>query len=321
MTSPSVTVLMPAYNAGKYIAEAIRSVLQQHFSDFELLIINDGSKDDTIEIIQTFTDSRIRLINQSNQGIAAALNRGIAYANSSLIARFDADDICMPERLQLQYKFLRTHPDHVAVGCDAEYMTIEGTHLFNYHSGSYDHTDIIGKLNTCCPFIHSGVMFRKEAVSIAGGYFTDAHNFEDYLLWVRLSGYGKFANLPLKLIRVRFHPASVTIDEKWRGRKFRNIKRDCIRKGNITALEGKQLAAILSEQDTRKIKEASYYALCGKKYLVDNHQPAKARGAFKKAIFIYPTRFDNYLLLLLSFFPKKFIGWIYKASHLKPALP
>src|SRR5665213_1156313 len=92
-----VTILMPAYNAEKYVADAIESVLQQSFVDFKLLIINDGSTDQTHNIIRSFSDKRIQLINQSHRGIASALNKGLANAASPYIARFDADDICLPE--------------------------------------------------------------------------------------------------------------------------------------------------------------------------------------------------------------------------------
>src|ERR1700754_2088364 len=93
---PKITVLMPAYNAGKYIGEAIESVLEQTFTDFELLIVNDGSTDNTAAIIQSFTDPRIVLIQQPNLGVAAALNNGLKHARAEYIARFDADDICYP---------------------------------------------------------------------------------------------------------------------------------------------------------------------------------------------------------------------------------
>src|SRR5829696_8769351 len=110
---PAITVLMPAFNAAAFIAEAIRSVLAQDFSDFELLIVDDGSTDDTAAIVQGFSDRRIRLVDQPHRGIAAALNRGLYEARSPLIARFDADDICFPTRLRLQHEFLKQNPDVV----------------------------------------------------------------------------------------------------------------------------------------------------------------------------------------------------------------
>src|SRR4051812_37828652 len=106
MSTPMVTILMPAYNASKYISEAISSVLQQSFSDFELLVIDDGSADETASIIRQFTDPRIHYLHQHHQGIAYALNKGLREAKGRFIARFDADDVCMPSRLARQVNFL-----------------------------------------------------------------------------------------------------------------------------------------------------------------------------------------------------------------------
>ncbi|MGN6533394.1 MAG: glycosyltransferase family 2 protein [Ginsengibacter sp.] len=305
-----VTVLMPAYNAGKYIAEAIQSVLQQSFKDFQLLIINDGSTDNTEAIIRSFKDQRIRLINQSHKGIATTLNKGLSKAGTEYVARFDADDVCFPERLMQQVLFLDNHVDYIVVGSEAEYISENGEHLFNFKSIGHTHERIIQKIYSCCPFIHSSVMYRKEAVIKAGGYSVHAHNFEDYLLWIQLLKSGRFYNLPQQLIRVRFNPASVTIDERWRGRIFRKLKHEIISKGSITEKEGSHLYNIIKSQDFRNIKEGSYYALCGKKILLDNHQAKKARPLFSKAIMRYPYRLDNYGLYLLSFFPDFFITWL-----------
>src|ERR1041385_423561 len=115
-----ITVLMPAYNAGKYIREAIESVLRQTHSNFELLIVNDGSTDDTVSVILSFDDPRIVLVNKEHEGIAQALNTGLRLAYTHYVARFDADDICMPDRLEKQFNFLEDHPDYVMVGSDAE---------------------------------------------------------------------------------------------------------------------------------------------------------------------------------------------------------
>ncbi|MDB5017639.1 MAG: hypothetical protein JWQ84_2471, partial [Mucilaginibacter sp.] len=130
--NPKITVLMPAYNAGKYIREAVASVLEQSFTDFELLIINDGSTDDTVKIIRSFNDSRIVLLNQENKGIAQALNRGLANAHAPYIARFDADDICLPNRLKTQYDFITAYPEYSVIGSAAEYMDADGHYIFTH---------------------------------------------------------------------------------------------------------------------------------------------------------------------------------------------
>ncbi len=310
----AITVLMPAYNAERYIGEAIQSVLQQTFIDFELLIVNDGSTDGTEKIIRNFFDDRIVLINKSHEGISKALNTGLKYAKGKYIARFDADDICFPERLQKQIAFLETHPNYLLTGSDAEYILATGEFLFNFKCIAHEHGEIIGKLFFYCPIIHSSVMYRKDVVIEAGYYSEHAHHFEDYLLWAQLAKKGKLHNISKPLIKVRFNPASLTIDEKWRSHKFRSLKRKVIRRGTITEKEGTELLGIIKEKNTDEIKLAAYHALCGKKFLADNYQPQKARIQIKKAINIYPLRFDNYALLFASYLPEKIIRWLHKLS-------
>ena len=308
--NPRVTVLMPAYNAGKYIAAAIQSALDQTFADFELLIVDDGSFDDTVGVIKSFADDRIRLIRQEQGGVSAALNKGLQHAEGEYICRFDADDLCFPQRLARQVEFLDANPDYLLVGSDAEYISEDGEHLFNFRCAGHTHEEILDKLYRFCPFIHSAVMYRKEAVLQAGGYSLLAHNFEDYLLWVRLVAVGRYHNLGEALIRVRINPASATIDEKWRGRRFNHLKQQVIRRGSITEKESAELLSIIKKQETRKIKEGAYHALCGKKFLQENYRPARARWHVTRAIYAHPLRLDNYAILAVSFMPPGFIRWL-----------
>src|ERR1700712_449026 len=141
-----ITVLMPAYNAGKYIREAIISVLGQTHRDFELMVINDGSTDDTVSVVLSFNDPRISIVNKEHEGIAEALNTGLQLSDTYYIARFDADDVCMPDRLEKQFNFLEDHPDYVLVGSDAEYIIENGDFLFSFkciaHSNDEGQTNV-----------------------------------------------------------------------------------------------------------------------------------------------------------------------------------
>ena len=309
-----ITVLMPAYNAGKYIREAITSVLEQTYRNFELLIVNDGSTDDTISIVLSFKDPRIVLVDQDHHGVAQALNTGLRLADTYYVARFDADDICKPERLEKQFNFLEDHPDYILVGSDAEYILEHGDFLFSFKCIAHSNEEVQRNMYVYCPFIHSSVMYKKDEVIKAGGYNAHAHHFEDYLLWTGLAKIGKMQNLREPLIKVRFNPASVTIDEKWRGERFRQLKRTATTRGSITKEEGDELLAIIKKQDIRKIKEGAYHALCGKKFLADNYQPSKARTHVRRAISIRPLRLDNYLLYAVSYMPEAFIAWLHKLS-------
>ncbi|HCN82257.1 MAG TPA: hypothetical protein DIT07_01365, partial [Sphingobacteriaceae bacterium] len=169
-SEPAVTVLMPAYNAEKNIAEAISSVLQQTFSDFELLIINDGSTDDTEKIIRSFSDPRIVVINQTNHGVAAALNTGLKYSKAKYIARFDADDICFPDRLQTQFFYMESNPEFGVIGSSVNYTDMNGSYLFTFNPSAISDIEIQNLEYTICPFIHSSVFYKKSIVISNGGY-------------------------------------------------------------------------------------------------------------------------------------------------------
>jgi glycosyltransferase involved in cell wall biosynthesis len=305
---------MPACNAGKYIAEAVRSVLGQSFMDYELLIVDDGSTDDTLMTLQQFRDPRIKILCKQKEGISAALNAGLKMARGTYIARFDADDICMPRRLERQVLFLDGHPAYLVVGSDAEYISENGEYLFSFCCKGHTHREIIGNLYTHCPVIHSAAMYRKEAIMRAGGYSPYAHNFEDHLLWVQLLKTGRCCNLPEPLIKVRINPRSATIDERWRGRRFRQLKQEILERGAITKEEGVELQDIIVSQDNRKIKEGAYHALCGKKLLAENYRPAKARWHVRRSIYANPFRLDNYVLLTVSFLPAPWIRWLQRNS-------
>lgn len=309
--NPLITVLMPAYNAEKYIADAISSVLDQTFTDFELLIVNDGSTDKTEEIVGSFADARIRLINKDHEGLAVALNKGIHLARSGYIARFDADDLCFPQRLQAQYDFMMDHPGYAIIGSDAEYMDKNGNYVFTHRSAAHSYEEILLLYKTHCPFIHSSVLFKKEVIKSADGYNELATLFEDHLLWSKLIAEHKACNLLQALLTVRLNPESITIDEKWHSKRFLEIKSKAIKTGELSKADGEELKAIVKSQELSNIKEGSYYALLAKKYLWNNYQPKKARTNLKKSLQYKPQDIKSYALIMLSFLPKIFIQKIY----------
>jgi glycosyltransferase involved in cell wall biosynthesis len=311
---PKITVLMPAYNAENYIAEAISSVLKQSFTPFELLIVNDGSTDRTVKIIQSFKDPRIVLIQQENKGISAALNSGLKHARAPYIARFDADDICYPDRLKVQYDFMTAHPDYQIIGSAADYIDAEGNYIFTQHPAAHLNEELQDLKYNICPFIHSSVFYRKEVITAKGGYNEHAYTYEDHFLWVNILNSTKACNLSQPLLRVRLNPESITIDEKWRTRKFRDIKYESLKSRTITEADGIELKRIARKQYLVKIKQGSYHALCGKKFLVNNYQPAMARKNVIKAIGLHPLRLDNYLLYTISYLPRNIINWLYKSA-------
>ncbi|EHQ27362.1 glycosyltransferase family 2 protein [Mucilaginibacter paludis] len=316
-SNPQITVLMPAYNAADYIAPAIQSVLDQTFIDFELLIINDGSTDDTLAVINTFDDQRIVVITQPNGGVACALNTGLIYARAPYIARFDADDICYPKRLETQYDFMVSNPEYDILGSAVDYTDMHGQHVFNFQPPAYSNEQIRQLNYTVCPFIHSSVFYKKEVIIGFGGYDKSAYSFEDHLLWRNILRSVKAFNFSQPLIKVRLNPESITIDEKWRSREFRRIKYTALKNGYISAEEGQQLKAIGKMQGNDTIKHGAYHALLGKKFLWNNHQPLKARENLKKVIVINRLDWKSYILFLLSFLPANALLKLYNVGKFK----
>ena len=310
MNKIKITVLMPAYNAAGYIAEAITSVLGQSFRDFELLIINDGSTDKTVEVIRSFSDGRIVLIEQENLGVAAALNKGLQLARAEYIARFDADDICFPNRLEEQYNFIMAHPEYIVVGSAAEYIDAQGNYIFTHQPKGRTDQQIKQLSYKTCPFIHASVLYRKDVVMHIG-YNVDAHSFEDHLLWQQVKAAGKMYNLTEPLLSVRLNPGSITMDERKRPRIFHEIKNKALRTGHITPEEGNRLLALIREQNNSKSKEGAYYSLLAKKFLWNNYDPAKARSNVKKAIILNSFDIKDFILWLISFLPRNMINNLY----------
>ncbi|TCV83550.1 MULTISPECIES: glycosyltransferase family 2 protein [Methylomonas] len=187
MTSPLITVLMPVFNGEAYLSEAIESILTQSFKDFELLIIDDGSTDNTFEIIKTYenSDSRIRVIqNKKNIGIALSLNIGLAHSKSSVIARMDADDISTIGRLETQWKFLQNHPEVSVIG--SYYRTYENRESILKVPIKNENIKTRLLFDTC--FYHPTVMFRKKIVlDLVKPYRSETVPAEDYDLWCRLA--------------------------------------------------------------------------------------------------------------------------------------
>jgi glycosyltransferase involved in cell wall biosynthesis len=212
---PKVTVLMPVFNGERYLAQAIESILAQTFTDFEFLIINDGSTDRTVEILHSYRDPRIRLLhNERNLGLIETLNEGLAASQGELIARMDCDDISMPRRLEHQVAFLESRQGVGVCGAWVEVFQ-EGSRsvVMKY---PLDHDSIKINLFLYEPWMaHPVTMIRKSVLQ--GGnarYRPEFSAAEDYDLWSRLIHTTSFANLPLTLLRYRTHASQISTAKK-----------------------------------------------------------------------------------------------------------
>jgi glycosyltransferase involved in cell wall biosynthesis len=204
MGSPTVTVLMPVFNGGKYIREAVESVLSQTLPDYEFLIIDDGSSDGSIDIARSYRDKRIRiLLNGSNLGIEVSLNRGIQEARGKYIARMDADDISYPQRLERQYTFLQNNPDVDVCGTGVEYVGA----LTGFWQPPASHKEIKSYLLFNNALVHPSVMFRREVFLKNNLLYQEGFSkAEDYFLWSQAVDRVNMSNITEVLLKYRFHP-------------------------------------------------------------------------------------------------------------------
>jgi len=210
MKDPKVSVVMSVYNGERYLREAIDSILNQTFKDFEFITINDGSTDRTSEILESYNDLRIVLIHQENIGLTKSLNKGIALAKGEYIARQDADDISMPERLEKQISFLEEHKSVALLGTTVKIIDENGSliHIRKYPCDSSSIKKVIKDDNYFC---HGSVVFRKQFFSELGGYREIFSSAQDYDLWLRFAENFEVANLSTPLYTRRFNPLSVTL--------------------------------------------------------------------------------------------------------------
>ncbi len=204
----NISVIMPAYNCGKYVTSAIKSILNQTYKDFEFIIIDDGSTDNTEEIIKGFKDERIIYKKTEHKGTSAALNYGLSLSKYDWTARIDADDLNVPSRLETQVKFLNENPDYDIISCWSVYFRDPDKILFLLREpvenrDIYEHLDLHNRLN------QSGVIYRKSVI-LEAKYNENYENNEDFELFYRIREKVKFYNIPQFMVYTRVRSNSRT---------------------------------------------------------------------------------------------------------------
>lgn len=295
---PLVTVLMPVFNGGEYLKEAIESILEQTYNNFEFLIINDGSTDNSEDIILSFDDSRIVYVkNEHNIKLIDTLNKGINIAKGEFIARMDADDISLQNRLEMQVHFLMNNSTVGLLGSGFE--IINGDKRISYYQ---DDKDL--RLSLCfynC-FLHSSVMFRKEILSKNNLSFNKNYlHAEDYKLWTEVICKSKVANLKEVLVRYRIHDNQISkIHEDVQKEIALKIQNEYLTSIGFTFSEN-ELAVLLSIHNTNYKKNNVLECLrVMDKFYVQN----------KKCMFFE----DRMLLLFLGKCYKNFLFEIQKIN-------
>lgn len=202
-----LAVIMPVHNGASYLREAIDSILKQTYKDFEFIIIDDGSTDNSLNILNSYKDKRITIQRlETRKGISDALNEGFSKSKAPLIARMDADDIALPDRLRIQIDYLKSHPEIGVLGTSLK--LIPSNKIWSYPE---DDSLIKARMlfNNC--FAHSSVMFRRSVSNSNAPFSGTFPHMEDYDLWCHLAASTTFANLPQALLKYRQSPQSVSI--------------------------------------------------------------------------------------------------------------
>jgi glycosyltransferase involved in cell wall biosynthesis len=213
MTRPAVSVLMSVHDGAPWVAEAVASVLAQSAGDLELIVVDDGSTDTTPDLLAAVRDPRLRVLRQARTGLTRALNRALGAARADLVARLDADDVALPERLARQRGFLDRRPDVGLLGAAAREVDAAGVEIRVVRPPA-DDTAIRRALIRANPFVHSTVVTRRALVEQVGGYDERLAVAQDYDLWMRLAGLTRLANLPDVLVVRRLGPRRVSIERE-----------------------------------------------------------------------------------------------------------
>jgi glycosyltransferase involved in cell wall biosynthesis len=214
--TPRVSVLVAAYNASAYLLEALDSLLQQTVEDIEIIVVDDGSTDDTARLVGSLADPRVVLLrSDTNRGAGASRNIALEHATAEWVAIMDADDVAERVRLERQLEFVTAHPRVDVLGSAVAVIDSQGA-ARGWRSYPLDHRSIVRTLPLRSPLAHPTVLCRKSTLLAVGGWHEDRLGVEDYDLWCRLAREGaRFANLPQALVRYRVHP------QGWKSRGVR----------------------------------------------------------------------------------------------------
>jgi GT2 family glycosyltransferase len=220
-----IAVILPVRNSADYLPFALDSILSQTVPELDVLVIDDRSADDTARVAGAYQrrDSRVRVAAAEGSGLVDALNQGIATTTARLIARMDADDIALPERLERQRDYLRAHPEVAVVGTQVRFIGEDGRPSGKTSTLPASPADVQRTLMKFCCIRHPSVMIRRSALEKAGGYRKQLPHAEDLDLWLRIAEHGELANMEEVLLEYRQHAAQVSQLRTWTQRLSRNL--------------------------------------------------------------------------------------------------
>ncbi|MCC7551071.1 MAG: glycosyltransferase [Methanobacterium sp.] len=302
--NPRVSVLMAVYNGTPYLSESIESILHQEWEDFEFIIVNDASTDNSQKIIETYSDGRIQLINnQKNLGLTRSLNKALQYAEGEYVARQDADDVSIPSRLQKQVSFLDEHPQVALVGSSVFRIDKNGKiigEVVNRTEPSF--SDMLDWNH----FKHGSVMFNKSIICDLRGYNPLFRYAQDHDLWIRVSRDHPVMNLTETLYKLRIHNESIGSRKIEESRLYSLLsKKMALNQTSPTILAKieengiKSFYSVLSHDEICEIKKSVHIIKSG--IHLENEDIELARKEYKAIFRLDPWDPSNNLNLLRSY--------------------
>jgi len=303
---PKISVIMSVYNGEGYLREAVESILNQTFTDFEFIIVNDGSTDGSLEIIQSYKDERIKVINNGeNIGLTKSLNKALKQARGEYIARQDADDISLSNRFEEQIKYFEEHPE----------VSLLGTSIYSIDKDG----KIVGKrialanpvkqLSKGNQFSHGSVMVKKGVVDQLGGYNELIKYSQDYELWLRIAKHYEVRNLTQVLCEMRFHGENVRLKEGDEAALYHllglRLARNDLDAELLKAIKDNGIKSLYPHLN----KNEKVFFHKGVAYVqAQNKNMKRAREEYKKAFKLNPLDFKNNINLILSYLGRS--AWI-----------
>ena len=303
---PSVSVVMSAYNAEKYLRPAIESILAQTFTDFEFIIIDDGSTDSTRGIIAEYAgrDDRIVLIpNGNNLGLTPSLNKGLDAARGELIARMDADDISYPQRLEKQIEYMTGNPDVCLVAASYERIDENGE-ILSRESMAPGKERLRAMMRKTCSIVHGSVMYRRKPILDLGKYREYCLHNEDYDLWLRIVDKHDIDILPDILYKFRITSQSIAFAKRDEMEHYRALVLRFAKERQLYGKDTYEQAADYPKPGTTSFRRrmSKFHYRRGVTVMGLNARK-RARGELWKSITYEPTRLSAWLWLLITFLP------------------
>ncbi len=302
---------MSVFNGEKFLRQSIDSILNQTFTDFEFLIIDDCSTDATLEIIQQYNDPRIRFVkNEKNIGLTKSLNKGLTLANGEYIARMDADDISMPERFEKQMRFFDQNPETAVLGTWYAIINSKGDTIGERH---FPDNLTMNDFLTGNKITHGSVIFKKAIITDLGGYHECFEYVQDYDLWLRVVKQYPIRNIPEILYQLRFHDDSIASKKRERSTLF-HILTIKLARGEIN----KEQLSFLCKTDVRNLIHVMnkkdllfYHNSMANMYIFQENIPL-ARKELKKYLLLNPFDVVNLSRFFLTLFGNKITQLILK---------